>query len=78
VSADAPDKGAVVRDTAAGRLGEVVGLAGDTVVLEPVGGGARWTARREAVGPVSRAEALSARLRAVNDRSRRDREARQW
>ncbi|MEU2930578.1 hypothetical protein ABZ636_36955 [Streptomyces sp. NPDC007251] len=60
----------VVEDTAAQRIGRVMGFVGTYVQLRPLGGGREWDAAPHALRPVTVDEALSASVAVANARSR--------
>ncbi|NGO68637.1 hypothetical protein [Streptomyces boncukensis] len=66
-----PHIGTPVRDTASGRVGEVMGRHGPYLLLRPLGGGREWDADPARVEVLARDEALSARVAEANARSGR-------
>ncbi|MGW0708270.1 hypothetical protein ACWD4G_20325 [Streptomyces sp. NPDC002643] len=62
-----------VEDTDRKKIGEVMGFEGPYVQLRPLGGGREWDAEPDSIRPVSRQEALRARLAVANARSRGER-----
>lgn len=60
----------VVEDTAARKIGKVIGFVGPYVEVRPVGGGVEWDAKGENLRPVSGEEALRAGVALANARSR--------
>ncbi|MDI3408399.1 hypothetical protein [Streptomyces cavernicola] len=63
--------GETVLDEDTGRIGEVMGHEGRYVQLRPLLGGREWDVRPDRVRPVTAPELLSARVAAVNSRTRR-------
>ncbi|MGW3494589.1 hypothetical protein [Streptomyces sp. NPDC001020] len=64
------ERGALVYDPAAGRVGEYQDTSGPYALLRPVGGGREWQADRAALRPATQRERLSAGVRAANERAR--------
>ncbi|SMF23556.1 hypothetical protein [Streptomyces sp. Amel2xC10] len=60
----------VVEDTAAGKVGKVMGHVGPYMQLRPIGGGLEWEADPGSLRPVTTAQALSAGVAIANARSR--------
>ncbi|MGC5345225.1 hypothetical protein ACPXCE_22380 [Streptomyces sp. DT24] len=65
-----PAVGDSVHDPARDRVGVVMGREGPYLQLRPLGGGREWDAEPDRVRALSPAELLSARVAAVNARSR--------
>ncbi len=63
-------RGAVARDRFTGRVGEVMGCEYGCIQLRPLGGGVEWDVARENFEPIQQDEAVSARLKVANARSR--------
>nr|WP_171111533.1 MULTISPECIES: hypothetical protein [Streptomyces] len=59
-----------VEDTAARKVGKVMGFEGPYVQLRPIGGGREWDAKPENLKPVPAREALSEGVAAASARSR--------
>jgi hypothetical protein len=67
------ERGALVYDPVARKVGEYRGETGPYAMLRPVGGGREWEADPARIRPPSREERLSAGLKAVNARSEQGR-----
>ncbi|MEU8520361.1 hypothetical protein [Streptomyces sp. NBC_01216] len=63
------ERGGLVYDPVARRVGEYRGPAGPYAMLRPVGGGREWQADPGRVRPATPAERLSAGVRAANARA---------
>ncbi|MFI1800814.1 hypothetical protein ACH427_26150 [Streptomyces sp. NPDC020379] len=61
-----PDIGAYVFDVRLGRVGQVMGDEGLRLQLRPLYGGREWDAEIEDTRPATRAELLSAKVKAAN------------
>jgi hypothetical protein len=70
MTASKPAIGTIVKDTAKGVIGRVMGHEGPYVQLRPVAGGREWDASPDKLSPPSAAENLSAGVAAANARSR--------
>lgn len=64
-----PQPGALLRDTARGRVGEFMGKAGPYWMLRPLGGGLEWEADPRVVEPLTPEEALSVKVKVANAQS---------
>lgn len=69
VRGERPAVGTHAVDVRDGRVGEVVGHAGGSVRLRPVGGGRKWDCPKEAVVDAQPEEVMRARLRETNRES---------
>lgn len=65
-----PDVGDVMMDTLHDRLGEYRDETTESVYLRPVGGGREWLVGRGYVRPATAEEAVRAKVRVENERSR--------
>lgn len=65
-----PPVGTYVVDMSTGRVGRLMGEAGPSLSLRPVGGGREWECAPESVRPATAAERISATTAYVNARSR--------
>ncbi|MEV0444560.1 hypothetical protein AB0I84_14295 [Streptomyces spectabilis] len=68
-AASFPERGALVFDPAARKVGEYQGKAGPYAMLRPVGGGREWEADPLKIRPATSTERLSAEVRAANGRA---------
>ncbi|MGW6456399.1 hypothetical protein ACWF94_10800 [Streptomyces sp. NPDC055078] len=62
--------GAVVRDSAVGRVGRVMGDVGGRVQLRPLNGGVEWDALPERLSPAAQSDAMSEAVAEANAQSR--------
>jgi len=69
----APEPGSALYDEELAKVGEYQGKAGPYLLLRPLGGGREWEAAPSAVRPATPAEQLSAKVRAANDQTVRNR-----
>ena len=69
----APVVGSILYDGELGRVGEYRAKAGPYLLLRPLGGGREWEAAPGDVRPATPAEQLSAKVRAANDQTVRNR-----
>lgn len=67
------EAGAVLYDVELEKVGEYRAKAGPYLLLRPLGGGREWEAAPSAVRPATPAEQLSAKVRAANDQTVRNR-----
>ncbi|MCX4882926.1 hypothetical protein [Streptomyces sp. NBC_00847] len=65
------ERGAIVYDPVARKVGELQDKAGPYVMLRPVGGGREWEADPEQIRPATDSERLSAGVKAANVRAER-------
>ncbi|WNM29440.1 hypothetical protein RKE30_03055 [Streptomyces sp. Li-HN-5-11] len=63
------DRGTLVYDPEADKVGEYRGKAGPHAMLRPVGGGREWEADPDLIRPATAEERLSATVKAANARS---------
>ncbi|MFE7278562.1 hypothetical protein [Streptomyces sp. NPDC057623] len=64
-----PPAGALVRDTARGRVGEFMGKQGPYFMVRPLGGGREWEVSPEYVEPLTPEEVLSVKVKRANAQS---------
>jgi hypothetical protein len=69
-TAEIPETGSVVLDTARNRVGVVMYLRAGMVHLRPGGGGEPWTARLDDVCPASPTDELRTRVAEANARQK--------
>ncbi|MGR8010319.1 hypothetical protein [Streptomyces hypolithicus] len=66
-----PERGALVYDPVARKVGEYRDKAGPYAILRPVGVGCEWKADPKQIRPATPAERMSAGVKAANNRAGR-------
>ncbi|MFI9646521.1 hypothetical protein ACIHAA_09540 [Streptomyces sp. NPDC052040] len=70
MTAESPERGALVYDPATGRIGAYQDRLGPHAMLRPVGGGREWQADPAVLRPATARERLDAGVTAANERTR--------
>ncbi|MFF4962213.1 hypothetical protein [Streptomyces sp. NPDC001222] len=70
MTAESPERGALLYDPATGKVGAYQDRSGPYALLRPVGGGREWQADPAALRPATARERLSAGVTAANERTR--------